>query len=191
MTRNGLWFLLALTLIFPGCSKRSAKVSAPTQAQSATPKPLPTLDACALLTSDEIKNIAGEAPTGTTPSHMAESGFDISQCLFNLPEYSNSILVSITRRGTGRDARDPKKFLEERIEHPEEGEREEEDKPRSKPEPIEGLGDKAIWEGTKVGGALYVIKGNLFVRVAVGTFGGAEKRKEKVIELARLVVKRL
>ncbi len=193
MLRTQVFILLVAALAsFSGCSKRST-ASAQDSPKASTPAatPLPALDACALLTAEEIKNIAGDAPTGTTPSHTVEGGFDISQCMFNLPDYSNSILISVTRRAPGPGARDPKEFLERKIEHPEEGEGEEEGERRSEPERVEGLGDKAIWEGTKVGGALYVIKGNLFVRVAVGTLGGADNRKEKVIELARLVVKRL
>jgi hypothetical protein len=190
MLRTCFCILLAAALAtLVGCSKRPAVVNAPPQADIANATPLPTLDACALLSAEEIKDLVGQAPTGTTPSHMLQGGFDISQCLFNLPDYSNSILISVTRRGAGPDARDPKEFLERKIEHPEEGE--EQDKPHSAPDLIKGLGDKAIWEGTKVGGALYVLKDNAFVRIAVGTFGGAEKRKEKVIELARLLVKRL
>ncbi len=133
-------------------------------------------------------NISGEAPTAVTPSHNAAGGFEVVQCFYNLPTYSNSIVISVTRRGTGPGARDPREFWEKTIEHPEEGERKEKHR---KPDRVGGLGESAFWTGTAVGGALYVLKGDAFVRIGVGTFSGAETRREKVIELAHLVVKRL
>lgn len=185
-------FLVIALAGFAGCSRRPATAEAPAKpsATVVAAKPLPALDVCALLTAQEIKNITGETPTATTPGHSEDAGFEVSQCFFNLPTYSNSIVVSVTRRGTGSDGRDPKEFWEKKIEHPEEGEREEEEKHRE-PDRVEGLGDSAVWSGTAVGGALYVLKGNAFIRIGVGTFVGGDKRKEKVIELARLVLGRL
>jgi len=103
------------------------------------------------------------------------------------PTYSNSIIVSLSRRGTGSDARNPREFWEERIEkavsREEEGEEKEED--GAQLEFIDGIGERAFWEGTAVGGALYVLKGDAFLRISVGTFGDPTKRKENVITLAR------
>lgn len=149
---------------------------------------MPPLDTCALLTAEEIKNITGEAPTAVTPSRTDGGGFEVGQCSYNLPTYSNSIVISVTRRGAGPGARDPKEFWEKKIEQPAEGEREEKHR---EPDRVADLGDSAVWAGTAVGGALYVLKGDAFIRIGVGTFGGGEKRKEKVIELGRLVVKRM
>lgn len=183
-------FLVVTLTALGACSRRSAPAEAPAKPSStvAQATPSPALDVCALLTVEEIKNISGEAPTAVTPSRTTGGGFEVAQCFYNLPTYSNSIVISVTRRGTGPGARDPREFWETKIKHPEEGEGKEKDR---KPDQVAGLGESAFWTGTAVGGALYVLKGDAFVRIGVGTFSGAGTRREKVIELAHLVVKRL
>jgi len=42
---------------------------------------------------------------------------------------------------------------------------------------VPGLGQDAYWIGSRVGGALYVLKGNSFIRISVG---GAGDRAAKV-----------
>ena len=146
-------FLVVTLTALGACSRRSAPAEAPAKPSStaAEATPSPALDVCALLTVEEIMNISGEAPTAVTPSHNAAGGFEVVQCFYNLPTYSNSIVISVTRRGTGPGARDPREFWEKTIEHPEEGERKEKHR---KPDRVGGLGESAFWTGTAVGGAL-------------------------------------
>ena len=56
---------------------------------------------------------------------------------------------------------------------------------------IDGLGDEAFWTGTRVGGALYVLKGNCYIRISVGGAGSPEQKIEKSKTLAADVLKRL
>ena len=51
------------------------------------------------------------------------------------------------------------------------GEQEEEE--GSPPQKVNGLGDDAYWIGSRVGGALYVLKGSSYVRISIG--GGADQ----------------
>jgi hypothetical protein len=60
-----------------------------------------------------------------------------------------------------------------------------------KPRRIEGLGEEAYWVGTPITGALYVLRGDNFVRISVGGVGEESARIEKSKVLARAVVKRL
>ncbi len=59
-----------------------------------------------------------------------------------------------------------------------------------KPRPIDGLGEEAYWVGNPISGALYVLKGNSFLRISVGGVREESARIEKSKALARAVVKR-
>src|SRR2546423_162018 len=59
------------------------------------------------------------------------------------------------------------------------------------PEPVSGIGDEAFWTGGRVGGALYVLKGNAFIRISVGGPGDEAAKIEKLKALARKALPRL
>ena len=172
------------------------------------------IDTCALLTSQEIRSVQGESLKETKASGTAEGGFSISQCFFTLPTFTNSISLSVTQRGDGAGARDPKEFWEATFDKESEREREKErdtksEKERGKkaetardknrdeeeqatpPQKIAGVGDEAFWTGSRVGGALYVLKGNTYLRVSVGGAGDHQTKISKSKALARFALKRL
>ena len=172
------------------------------------------IDACTLLTSPEIRSVQDESLKETKTSGTAEGGFSISQCFFTLPTFANSISLAVTQKGDGADARDPKEFWEATFDKESEREKEKErdaksDKERGKktenardgnreeekeavpPQKIAGVGDEAFWTGSRVGGALYVLKGNTYLRISVGGAGGRETKINKSKALARLALKRL
>lgn len=171
------------------------------------------IDACALLTSQEIRSVQGEPLKETKGSGSAEKGFSISQCFFTLPTFNNSISLVVTQKGDGADGRDPKEFWEATFDRASEGEREKErdkksekerekEKARDKnreeeeeeavaPQKIAGVGDEAFWTGSRVGGALYVLKGSSYIRVSVGGAGNQQSKINKSKALARLALKRL
>jgi hypothetical protein len=171
------------------------------------------IDACALLTSQEIRSVQGEPLKETKGSGSAEKGFSISQCFFTLPTFNNSISLVVTQKGDGADGRDPKEFWEATFDRASEGEREKErdkksEKEREKekahdknreeeeeaavpPQKIAGVGDEAFWTGSRVGGALYVLKGSSYIRVSVGGAGNQQSKINKSKALARLALKRL
>ena len=170
------------------------------------------VDACALLTSAEIRSVQGEPLKETKASGSAEKGFAISQCFFTLPTFNNSISLVVTQKGEGAGGRDPKEFWEETFDKESEGEREKERDKKSAKERekekvreasreeeeeappaqrITGIGDEAFWTGSRVGGALYVLKGSTYLRVSVGGAGDQQSKINKSKALARLVLKRL
>ncbi len=181
-------FLGASLLGLAGCSRRSAVESPPPQEKKAAAPH----DLCALLTHEELERILGARPQKSQSSEIPGGGFMISQCQYEMAAAADSISVSVTRSLAGPQGRDPKDFIEQRIADYEkrEGEREkgEEDKGLDF---VTGLGDKALWMGTMVGGNLYVLKGHLLIRIAVGSTKDPATRKDKTIELARLLVDRL
>jgi hypothetical protein len=172
------------------------------------------IDACALLTAQEIRSVQGESLKETKPSGGLGNGLSISQCFFTLPTFTNSISLVVTQRGEGAGARDPKEFWEETFAKESAGEREKERGKKSEKEreqeanktrernreeeeeaaprqKIAGVGDEAFWTGSRVGGALYVLKGNAYLRVSVGGAGNQQSKINKSKALAQLALKRL
>ncbi len=152
------------------------------------------MDASKLLTNDELKAVIGEVSTQIVPSTRVEAGFAISQCYFALPIASNSVVLTVTRRSSDKNGRDPRAFWMSKF-HPgkeEEpnGEREEERTP-VEPIKIDGIGDEAFWVPSGEMGALYVLHNVEFLRVAIGGSDDTATKIRKSTELARLALKRL
>jgi len=186
MTRRGATILvLLLGLAAANCSKTD------TPANSQQPNLTADPYACTLLTKEEIQAVQGEAFKNTKPSQRMAAGLTVSQCYFELPTAANSVVLTVTRKAEG--GRDPSQswrdiFHSERRSE-EEGERGE--KKPQKPQEIDGLGEEAFWTGTHVGGALFVLKGNCYIRISVGGAGDTAQKIEKSKALAESVLKRL
>ncbi|HSE32217.1 MAG TPA: hypothetical protein VLA93_11645 [Pyrinomonadaceae bacterium] len=163
-------------------------------------------DACALLTSAEIELIQKEAVKETKLSGSSQGGFSVSQCFFMLPTFNNSISLQVTQRAEGPGSRDPKEFWQETFHRESKSEKEHEREKREKkeqrgreeeeeevapPQKIPGVGDDAFWIGTRIGGALYVLKGNSYLRVSIGGPGPQADKIQRLKSLAQRVAERL
>jgi hypothetical protein len=219
--------LVFLVLIFVGCSKTSEPVAnnaqpaaqtgspsiavgspaaatgapvAPAEASAVTPK----VDTCALLTTSEVEAVQGEAIKETKLSGQATGGFNMSQCFFTLPTFTNSISLLVAHRGDGAGAHDPKDFWRETFHERERGdkererERERDKKARSEeeeegapPQKVTGVGDEAYWTGSRIGGALYVLKGNSYLRISIGGPADQATKMKKSKTLAQKALSRM
>ncbi|MEO7723205.1 MAG: hypothetical protein ABIU29_00725 [Chthoniobacterales bacterium] len=181
-------FLGATLLAGTGCS-RSNEAPTPTAQEK---KPAAPRDLCALLSPAELERILGARPQKSPSSETIGGGFAISQCTFQMSAAIDSISVSVMRSAPGPLGRDPRNLLEERIADYEkrQGGREKDEKEQAL-DFVPGVGDKALWMGTMVGGNLYVLKGHILIRIAVGSTRDPATRKAKTVELARLLVGRL
>ncbi len=189
----------------PAVAIASHAISAPpgaalAPADASTAKP--NVDACALLTTAEIQAVQGEAIKETKLSGQATGGFNMSQCFFTLPTFTNSISLLVAQRGEGSGAHDPKDFWRETFnesEHEGKGKRrerkkekrEEEEEEGAPPEKVTGVGDEAYWTGSRIGGALYVLKGNSYLRISIGGPADQATKMKKSKALAQKVVARL
>jgi len=174
----------------------------------------PKVDACAMLDSKEIQSVQGEAVKETKLSGQAGGGLQISQCFFTLPTFTNSISLLVAQKGDGADAKDPREFWRETFqkdgagEKEREREREREKKERDKdkktgtrreeeeeegtpPQKVAGVGDDAYWIGSRVGGALYVLKGNTYLRISIGGSADQTSKINKSKALAQKALARL
>jgi hypothetical protein len=167
-----------------------------------------------LLTSDELKAVQGEAFANAMRSDRLDGDFIVGQCYYALPTSVNSVVVNVTTARDTAGAPNPKDFWErtfgkeagegdgdkdkdrkrekDKAKKPEAGERrEEEGEEDAKPEKVNGLGDEAFWVGSRIGGALYVLKKDLYFRISVGGAGDDRTKLNKSRTLAQSVLKRL
>jgi hypothetical protein len=166
----------------------------------------PKLDACALLTSKEIESVQGEALKETKLTGQSTGGFSMSQCFFTLPTFTNSISLLVAQKGEGVGAHDPKDYWRDTF-HEDKGKDKDKDRDRAgdpdkkkgaeeeeegaPPQKVPGVGDDAYWMGTRVGGALYVLKGNAYVRISIGGPADQASKIRKSKTLAQRALKRL
>jgi hypothetical protein len=190
-----LFCLVALLWLSASCSKPKtpevvkASSPAPTAATSAAPSPAPDNFACTLLTKEETQAVQGDSFKDTKASQHNANGLVVSQCYFELPLPVNSIVLTVTRKAEG--GRDPSESWREIFHREESARRKEKDEGDKEPLKVEGVGDEAFWTGTRVGGALYVLKGNCYIRISVGGAGDQAQKIEKSKALAESVLKRL
>ena len=180
-------------------------------AASSTPSASPVkseIDACNLLSGDDLRSILGEAYKEAQRSDREDNGLVISQCYYQMPNMANSIVLNVTTPKRGSGARIPGVFWEEtfhkevgkdrdgnrdrdrkREKPPVRGEEEEEGAP---PERIKGLGQEAFWSASRVGGALYVKRDDyIFFRISIGGADNASTKLNKSKRLAQLILKKL
>ena len=219
--KSGLLFVTAIVFFVSCKSSQHAETTnkpsaspiqtvAPASASSATPAATsdgvkPKTDACALLTTAEIEAVQKEAVKETKLTGSSQRGFSVSQCFFTLPTFNNSISLQVTQRGEGSGGRDPREFWKETFHRESDSERErerekrdkkeqrggEEEEERSPPQKVSGVGDEAYWVGSRVGGGLYVLKGNAYLRVSIGGSGSQADKLQRLKSLAQKVADRL
>ncbi|MDX6574331.1 MAG: hypothetical protein QOE96_284 [Blastocatellia bacterium] len=199
----------------PGSSP--AAMTSPAAALPAAPETSAVkarVDVCTLLTADDLKNVQGEKFKEAQRSDRRDGAFIIAQCYYSLPTTSNSVVLNVTTPGDGQAAGNPKQFWEDTFGKDEakggdrnkEREREKEraqakkDKPKeggaeeeegAAPEKVNGLGFEAFWIASRVGGALYVLKKDVFFRISVGGAGDEKAKLKKSKTLAQQVLKRI
>jgi hypothetical protein len=191
--KKNLFHLTLCLVVYCGVMSAAQK-SAPNTTKQTKP------DACAVLTSTDVQKVQGDPVQETKPSTQPAGGLVMSQCLFRTASPSNSVSVAIASAGSVS----PRAFWQKQFHSakPESGEGEKE-KPTAKSKPaeeeeesprprtIKGVGEQAYWVGSPLVGALYVLKGNTFLRISVGGVREEAARIEKSVALARLALKRL
>ena len=162
-----------------------------------------TVYACALLTPAEIEAIQGERVEETKSTVRPSGGLFATQCLFRTPTLNKSVSLFLIASDplhpvplTARQLWQKQFHSSEVDEEPVAGENKkkldpERERESREPRPIRGLGEEAYWVASPVASALYVLKGEMFLRISVGSAGQESERMEKSKALARAVLKRL
>ncbi len=118
-------FIFCLVVLTGGCSSNDtgttntantpASASPATMANPATSPATPNtatvkakIDTCSLLTSDDLKEVQGEAVKEAQRSDRQDGGFIVSQCYYSLPTSSNSVVLNVTTASEGGGAANPR-----------------------------------------------------------------------------------
>jgi hypothetical protein len=207
-------FLIALS----GCKKPAGDAStdsrliagaSPSTAPTTTSQPTatqpsqPAFDACSLITGEEVEAIQGSPIKDKKNSGNSSGGLRVTQCFYTAAEFSSSVSLAVTQTdGTSPGKQSAGGFWKEtfgRYAKPEENrEQEKKDKPGKEdekeappPKKVEGVGEDAYWASTRVGGILYVLKNDAFLRISVGGADTDEGRLKKCKALAEKALPRL
>jgi hypothetical protein len=181
------FLIMVLSIFGGGCEKKAGP----------GPKAGPVGDACDLITKEEVEAVQ-ETKVSEAKSNAQPSGpYAVSLCYYATEAPNKSVSLALTKRAPdATDGNSPAVFWKStfgRFEDEEEGDEEKKEgreRPRggeeegTPPKKISGLGDSAFWAGSRVGGALYVLKGDAFIRISVGGTDSDEARLEKSKRLA-------
>ena len=165
------------------------------------------IDACSLLTKEEVKATQG-APVSDVKGNVQSDGkFRYSQCFYSTDPFNKSVSLAVTQADSkSATFRDPREFWEQTFGRYEaersEREGDEEEKGKSlaaneqegrgrPPKKVAGVGEDAFWNTGRVGGAIYVLKGHVFIRISVGGPDTDDVRLDKTKTLAAKAISRL
>ena len=204
--------LLCVPILFlPGCKKAATTPASANPHASASPQKQqqahqPKFDACGLLTKKEIEAVQGCAVREAKSSERAEGGLRVSQCFYTAAESNRSVSLMLTQTDPDAPTKNKAKdFWESTFgRYDDEEKQRESDKEKKQslreqrekgeeekaipPKKITGVGDEAFWTGNRVGGALYVLKKDAFIRISVG---GPDKEESKIDKSKALAQKAL
>jgi hypothetical protein len=202
--------LCSQLLFFAGCRKpASVQPSLNSQARSSQESDSAKFDACGLLEKKEIEAIQVSPIKETKSSAGYDGSFRVSQCFYTAEEFSKSVSLAVIQNDPmspgkrsprdfwkeifGRytaDEKEPERD-QEKKENPGDQARKEEREESIPPKKIDGIGDEAYWTGGRLGGALYVLKGDKFIRISVGGPDKEETKIDKSKALAQKALQRL
>ena len=183
----------------PSKAAGAAKSAAPAQ------KTGENTDACALLTRAEIQVVQSEPVEETKPSAQPSGGFVMLQCFYRTTTFAKSVSLALAAPDPAKpSALTPREYWRKQFHPPDPMEEEKPvagkapkkaevergEEPR-KPRSIDGLGEEAYWVGNSIAGALYVLKGEVYLRISVGGAREESARMEKSKALAHAALKRL
>lgn len=152
--------------------------------------PEKTFDPCSLLTKSEIQAVQGHAPVEKVLSEQPAGSFRFRQCLYRTPEYTSSVSVAVgIPLATDSKRSGPRQYWQQQF-HGQVSAAPGRKK-KEPPKPIAGLGDEAFWVGDPMTGALYVLKGEVFLRLSVGGPPDETQKIKRAKALASHALKRL
>ena len=198
MTNRRILAGLLVAVALAACSKRDTPPASPNptaeqrDADAGDPKGpagAAAVDACKLLSNEEIAAVQGEAPARAQLVGESAGPLSVSQCNFLLPTGSNSLSIRVVERGKGPEARDAREVWRETF-HTPPGESADKRHARQY-EKVEGVGEEAFWLGNRKSGGLHVLSGDRYIRVSVGGQEEVPAKIEKTAKLARHVLPRL
>lgn len=152
------------------------------------------IDACQLLTPEEVQAVQGSPILDTKSSEQSDAGLRVSQCFYATEESNRSVSLVLTQSDPdSRVKRNPKDYWYEVFGRGQEkGTKESTDKEEERQsQEISGVGDAACWVGSSVARALYVLKQDVFIRISIGGPDDEKGKLDKSKALAEKAFQRL
>ncbi|MGI8732004.1 MAG: hypothetical protein ACR2LM_01715 [Pyrinomonadaceae bacterium] len=147
-------------------------------------------DPCGLLSDAEVRAVQGHAPTQKVPSEQPAGSFRFTQCFYRTPEFTSSVSVAVgIPLATDSKRSGPRQYWRQQFHGRVSAAPSR--KKKEPPKPMAGLGDEAFWVGDPVTGALYVLKGEVFLRLSVGGPLNQTEKIKRAKALASHALKRL
>jgi hypothetical protein len=130
-------------------------------------------------------------PTASLPSmNPPAASFKFTQCFYRTPEFTSSVSVALGIPLADDDKRSgPLQYWRQQFHKKPSNVPSR--KKKEPPKPVEGLGDEAFWVGDPMTGALYVLQGEVFLRVSVGGPPDQAQKIKRSKTLASYALKRL
>jgi hypothetical protein len=169
------------------------------------------IDACSLLTTNEVAGIQGGAIKEAKGNQRGDGDFLMSQCFYTAEEFVRSVSLSVVQPNPATPDKQPREYFNEKFrdalkpkserekeqkakgkdkEEEARGE-EEEEKEKLTVERVSGLGEQAYWVQGGPSAALYVLKKNQFLILSLGGGDSDAVKLKKTKELAAQALKRL
>jgi hypothetical protein len=146
-------------------------------------------DACALLSDDEVLAVQGQPVIERIGGEKTSRAFRTAGCFYRTAAAQSSVSLVLTlplaADGTGHGARG---YWRETF-HRDAETRARKKRPGART--VEGLGDEAFWAGDRRSGALYVLHGDVFLRISLGGAGEDEASLKRAQALASRALQRL
>jgi hypothetical protein len=150
--------------------------------------PARTIDSCALIGGEDVRRILDAPIESTRPVTETARGVLLYQCYVSTGTARSISIAVAGPMQSGSRTVTPRQFWREQF-HPARRAgsahaRRESHEETGAARPVRGIGDEAFWSGTRVAGALYVLRGDTFVRVSVGGIRTERERIEKSRQVA-------
>jgi hypothetical protein len=202
-----VFLLVLLTSCKPSAP---APLSNPSQPSPRSARATGRIEACALLTKEEVGALQSTTISDIKSSEGPGGNYLITQCYYSATGPNLSVSLAVTQRDpknpSAPSPREQWKQIFDRFDKENEakakeevekeggkehGREEEEGEKMQPPKKIDGVGEEAFWSGNRFGGALYVLKGDAFIRVSVGGPDNEGTKIEKSKTLAQKALGRL
>ncbi|MDQ6912844.1 MAG: hypothetical protein M3128_08215 [Verrucomicrobiota bacterium] len=210
MAKELIIFPVVLLLSLSACEKSAEKPTASNPTLPAAASNSPKLEACNLITKEEVAAIQGATILDAQSSENHDGYYLVSLCYYSSQEPNMSVSFAVTQpeptdpksnpvdywkttfgRFSGKQGADDEAKEKAETEKQGANKKEEEEERVSPPERIEGIGQEAFWAGNRFGGALYVLEKNFILRISVGGGDNAQTKIEKSKALAGKAISRL
>jgi hypothetical protein len=167
ITKLASWVLLcAVALFLSGCRPSGSTKNGSGEPNAATPgnnKPTQNLDACNLLTKDDVESFLGEKVGTPATTHTEAMGNTVTQCRYGALSGNKRVGLLLRQAATAdeaakifRQARDASKELS-----------------GAEPQVIDGLGESAYWTGGNLK-QLNVLKGDAWLIITANSGSGTD-----------------